>query len=253
MSRNTKKSRNDRTDSRVLLGADTPPLERWMTVGQGRTSVVGHGIVTEPGDDLGLAFYTEPMPGDFVLDLRFRLFDDDARSAVYVRMRDPRQDVPDRQDPSKTYSYGNPAYVPVDTGVEIEISGSDAGAIRGTATPREGTALRRGAWHDLRVEVRDQRYRSFLDGTARSELTNTDGYRGKPPEIDPASGFVGIRLDRGRVEFDRITVSPAGRGAAGRLRRIVSIVPRTATAAAGRAAGAVRWVASRAGRARRAA
>lgn len=222
----------------VLLGGDTPALEAWMTVGEGRVVAAGRGFATEPGGDLGLAFFTEPFPGDVTLDLRFRLLDDDARSALYVRSRDPRQPVPDRQDPSNAYPYDNPAYVPVDTAVEVEISRTGAGTIRGAAAPRQGQEIRRGEWHELRVEAHGQRYRAFLDGKATTELKNTDAFRGKPPESDPASGFVGIRLERGRVELDQLTASPTSRG--GRLLRLVQAVPRGATAAARRVVGARR-------------
>ena len=109
-------------DTRVILFDSTPvTFANWQVLGGGAFRMVEGLIVTEPGNDMGLCYYAARPFADFILQVQFRLERGNENSGVWVRSRDPRRPVPDRNDPNRTHAYDNPAYVPVDTGFEIQI------------------------------------------------------------------------------------------------------------------------------------
>jgi hypothetical protein len=218
-------------DTRLILFDSTPvTFANWQVLGGGAFQMVEGLIVTEPGNDLGLCYYAARPFADFILQLQFRLERGDENSGVWVRSRDPRRPVPDRNDPNRTHAYDNPAYVPVDTGFEIQIDelargnplkgtvdGAEAhrtGAIYDVPTgPAAGQqrcarapGLQPGTWNDYLIEVRGDRYRVELNGYQTALFTNTDAFRGRPATRDPHSGYVGLQSHTGHVAFRNISV-----------------------------------------------
>jgi len=200
-------------------------FDQWQVAGQGKFSLVSGELVAEPGGDLGLFYLPTRIFGDFTLKLEFRLGRIDDNSGVFVRFRNPRLPVPDRNLPGVFYPYNNQAYVAVDTGFEIQIDelargtpdgldehrtgaiyGIPIGRNDGQQDYRRGPALRPGEWNRLQIEVAGDTYVVQLNGQQTSRFTNVDLFRGKAPVADPDSGYIGVQSHTGRVTFRNIQI-----------------------------------------------
>ena len=213
-----------------LFDGTEETFRHWQFVGQGKVELLDGAIVVKPGNDLGLFYFTQRTFGNFTLRLQFRVENINCNSGVFVRFQDPRREVPDRSDPTKSYPYDNPAWVAVHTGFEAQIDdlarpdgidyhrtgaiyNAPIGSNPGEQAYRRPERLIPGKWHEYEISVEDDTYRVKLDGQSTATFTNTDGFRGK----SKASGYVGIQAHTGRVEFRNVTVL-AEVPAAGKIR-----------------------------------
>ncbi len=163
----------------------------WQMAGAGGFAVVDGGLESIPGDDLGLFWFGQPTPRNFVLALQFRRFRREDNSGVFVRFPDPR-----------SKGYFNEAYVAVHFGFEVQIDDHAAGTVYGTASGPTAVGQRAlGQWNDLEITVRDQLYTVELNGQQTARFQNTDPERGLPSTpADPS--FVGLQSYPGsRVGF----------------------------------------------------
>ena len=233
-----------RTAERILQKLNPPSLEPgfsylfdgseetfqlWRATGQGAFSLVDGAIVTQPGNDLGLLYYTQHTFGDFVLRFQFRLSGLDDNSGVFIRFQDPRQPVPDRRNPHISYSYDNQAWVPVTTGFEVQIDelargnpdgldihrtgaiyGIPLGAGVGQQSYRRGPILKAGEWYNAEIKVVGDSYAVSLNGQLTAAFVNSDPYRGKSPQLYPHVGYIGLQSHTGQVAFRSIRVLAAG-------------------------------------------
>jgi hypothetical protein len=206
-----------------LFDGTEKTFKHWHAVGRGSFSLIDGLIVPYPAEDLGLFYYAPHTFGDFVLRLQFRLESLDDNSGVFVRSRDPRLPVPDRNDPSIKHPYANQAWVPVHTGFEVQIDeqarpgGLDknrTGAIYdmsigpsvGQQQFHRGPALQQGVWNDYELEVSGDDYTVRLNGQQTATFTNTDSFRGKSPAQDSLYGYIGLQSHTGRVAFRNIRI-----------------------------------------------
>jgi hypothetical protein len=209
----------------------------WKGAGPGAFTRVDGAIVAQPGGDLGLLYYPLRAFGDFVLRLQFRLDRADDNSGVFVRFRDPSLPVPDRDDPGVFHPYQNPAWVPVTTGFEVQIDelargdsqkgipdGLDehrTGAVYGVPTGngageqvyRRGPALGPGEWNNFEIKVVGDTYTVTLNGQRTAAFTNTDPFRGRSPDQDAHSGYIGLQAHTGRAAFRNIRILAAAQPA----------------------------------------
>lgn len=202
----------------------------WQTAGQGNFALVDGAIAVEPGSDLGLLWYPRRTFGDFVLRLQFRLDRLDDNSGIFVRFRNPRLPVPDRNQPNISHPYHNQAWVAVDTGFEVQIDerargdaskgipdgrdehrtgaiyGIPLGQRGGEQVYRRGPVLKAGEWCDYEIKVVGDSYLVYLNGQQTAVFTNTDPFRGRSPARDPDSGYIGLQAHTGRVAFRNIRI-----------------------------------------------
>lgn len=185
---------------------DGATLDGWRMAGQGGFVPVAGVLRSVGGGDLGLLWHTRPTPADFVLELEYRRWTDDANSGVFVRFPDPTGK-----------GYDNQAYVGVHFGFEVQIDergapdGADihrTGAIYGqagqtrTPVPDRGT----GQWNQLAVQVQGNRYTVTLNGRKVTEFTNHDAGRGVPGTA-AAPSFIGLQSYPGKVvDFRAVTL-----------------------------------------------
>ena len=229
-----------RTAERILQRLDPPPLEPgfsylfdgseqsfqlWRSAGQGAFSLIDGAIVAQPGNDLGLFYYTQHTFGDFVLRFQFRLNRLDDNSGVFVRFRDPRQPVPDRRNPHISYPYDNQAWVPVTTGFEVQIDelargnpdgldihrtgaiyGIPLGVDAGQQSYRRAPTLRTGEWYSGEIKVIGDSYAVSLNGQLTTSFVNSDTFRGQSPELYPHAGYIGLQAHTGQVAFRSIRI-----------------------------------------------
>ena len=200
-------------------------FSKWLQAGGGAFALINGEMVSQPGGgEIGLCYFSRAF-ADFTLRLEFKLSDVSNNSGVFVRSRNPRLPVPDRNNPNITYPYNNQAWVAVDTGFEVQIDETarpdDAdkhrtGAIYNILTEPNGPtfqkynrpgALRVGAWNEYEIEVIGQTYKVRLNGKLVTTFTNTDAYRGKPNSVDQDSGFIGLQCESGRVAFRNVRIS----------------------------------------------
>jgi hypothetical protein len=218
---------------RYLFDGTEETFKLWQAAGPGAFSLIDGAIVAQPGGDLGLLYYAPRTFGDFVLRLEFRLDQPDDNSGIFVRFRDPRQPVPDRNDPGISYPYQNQAWVAVTTGFEVQIDevargdfrrgipdGLDqhrTGAVYGVAlgegvgqqTYQRGPRLKAGQWNSYEISVAGDTYTVYLNGQRTTTFTNSDAFRGRSPERDPSSGYIGLQAHTGRLAFRNIRILPA--------------------------------------------
>jgi hypothetical protein len=219
----------------ALFDGTESTLRRWQHAGGGAFALVDGTLVAQPLGPIGLLYYAAERFDDFVLRLKFQLprptGSGNDNSGVFVRFRDPRLNVPDRNDPSKNYAYTNRAFVAVDTGFEAQIDEEARGDTRfgepdGQFYNRTGAIykitepghaagqqhyvntqqLAAGSWHELEIEVVGQTYTVRINDNAATTFWNADSNRGRPGSEVKTSGFIGIQCHTGNVAFRDIRI-----------------------------------------------
>ncbi|WP_159054836.1 3-keto-disaccharide hydrolase [Streptomyces dysideae] len=79
-------------------------------------------------------------------------------------------------------------------------------ALPGGQSYQRPAPLAAGQWTDCEIEVRGDTYTVRLNGAQTTVFTNTDTWRGKPANADPASGFIGLQAHTGKVGFRNIRI-----------------------------------------------
>ena len=199
-----------------LFDGTQASLAGWQQAGPGRMrfDAAEQVIVAEPGNDIGLSWYSLKAFGDFVLRLQFRLDSLTDNSGVFVRFLDPRKPLPPPGDPRTAT---NPAWGPVHTGFEIQIDetaapdGADkhrtgavyaveVGNAAGQQVYARGSAMQPGEWNDYEISVQGGTYTVRLNDHTTSVFTNTDATRGQPP------GYIGLQQHTGAVAFRAVRI-----------------------------------------------
>lgn len=206
-----------------LFDGTQASLANWQQAGPGNFDYDANErvIVARPGGDIGLFFFTGSGFSDFTLRLQFRLDSRNDNSGVFVRSRDPRQPPPAGiNDPRIA---GNPAWLAVDTGFEIQIDemaqpdqadmhrtgavyAIPIGAGPGQQNYARGSALQPGEWNDYEIQVTGDTYDVRLNGFQTAHFINNDPTRGRPANIDPLSGYIGVQTHTGAVSFRAIRI-----------------------------------------------
>lgn len=225
------------TGFRFLFDGTGEQFGKWKFVGGGGFTLINRTMIARPGNDIGLLFYESERFEDFVLRLDFLLCHplgaNNDNSGVFVRFRDPRQPVPDPNNPGVSHLYNNQAYVAVDTGFEIQIDDEARGDGRvgeadgfffnrtgaiykvkepGTAPGQQDyqqpPTLAGDVWHRYEIEVVGNSYVVRLNGQETTRFTRkpADAFRGNPPSVDPVSGFIGVQSHTGTVAFANVRI-----------------------------------------------
>jgi choline dehydrogenase-like flavoprotein len=218
-----------------LFDGSDAQFANWQMAGGGSFSRFGRTMIARQDNrGIGLLFYKPQRFEDFILRLDFLLphprGNNNDNSGVFVRFRDPRlpDPAPDPVDPAN-----NPAFVAVHTGFEVQIDEeargdgrlnepdgaffSRTGAIykiksRGTGPGQQryqnNGSLAARQWHHYEIEVSNQDYIVRLNGqeATRFRRSVSDTFRGKPPTVDPNSGFIGVQTHTGNVAFANIRI-----------------------------------------------
>jgi hypothetical protein len=182
----------------------------WQMAGQGNFRVAGGALESSPGNDLGLLWCTTPMPPNFALKLEWLLTRYDDNSGVFVRFPDPN-----------SKGYGNPAYVGVDFGFEVQIDNlgrgsSPAGKTVDKKFRTTGAIYNEdsqnlmlqptcplGEWNEFEIRVQGQTYTVLLNGVQVTKFQNTQVNRGLPSTPN-APSFIGLQSHTGSVAFRNI-------------------------------------------------
>jgi choline dehydrogenase-like flavoprotein len=174
----------------------------------GRFFIVDGALEAAPGTDLGLLWYTEPAPADYILRLAWLRRRDDNNSGVFVRFPHP-----------DSKGYNNTAWVAINFGFEVQIDqlarddGNPihlTGAIYGFQAPNNPGALPvkpLGEWNEFEIKVQGQTYDVTLNGTPITHYVNPDPARGLPSAGGNPS-FIGLQTHTGRVAFRNIQLKP---------------------------------------------
>ena len=174
----------------------------------GRFLIVDRTLEYTTGNDLGLLWYTEPMPTNYILRLQWLRWDEGGNSGVFVRFPNPN-----------TKGYNNTAYVAVDFGFEVQIDelGTPDGAdkrLTGAIYNEDNQDFTRqqakpaGQWNDFEILVEGQNYTVFLNGQQTTRFTNSNSARGLPGTPNDPS-YIGFQGHFGsRVAFRNIRFRP---------------------------------------------
>jgi choline dehydrogenase-like flavoprotein len=174
----------------------------------GNFIVVDGSLESTPGNDLGLYWYSELMPADFVLKLEWLRWTEDGNSGVFVRFPHPN-----------SKGYNNTAYVGVDFGFEVQID--QFGAPDGQGIHKDGAIYNEPGqtltlqpakpatqWNEFEIRVQGQTYTVFLNGAQVTVFNNPHAGRGLP-SAPGAPSFIGLQSHFGsRVAFRRIRMKP---------------------------------------------
>jgi len=171
----------------------------------------GNGIIASgalevvPGNDIGLFWYTKPMPENYILKLEWLRFKHDDNSGIFVRFPHP-----------DSKGYDNTAYVAVNFGFEIQIdelgkpSGlpiHTTGAIYNEVnqTLTQQSAQPAGVWNELEIQVEGQTYVVLLNGVQVTRFINSHSSRGTTTE----QNFIGLQTYPGsRMAYRNIRFKP---------------------------------------------
>jgi hypothetical protein len=171
--------------------------------------VSGGALEARTGTDLGLLWYTEPAPADFVLRLEWMRTAPGDNSGVFLRFPHPEQQ-----------NYDNTAYVAYTLGLEVQIDEEArpdgagihrTGGIYKLAAPDLNLLNVRnvGEWNQYEITVQGNRYTVVLNG---QEVTRFDFTPGSDPQfpnraLAPTATeprFIGLQTHTGRLRFRRI-------------------------------------------------
>jgi hypothetical protein len=178
----------------------------------------GHFIVTNgalvavPGTDIGLLWHTQPTPPDFVLELEWRRWQEDANSGVFVRFSDPG-----------SRNFNNTAFVAVDFGFEVQIDQLAAPdglpihktaaiyGFQGPANPDTLPVHPVGEWNAFEIRVQGQNYTVALNGMPVTTFTFVPGSDALHPDrglpsTNSVPRFIGLQTHTGRVAFRHIQI-----------------------------------------------
>lgn len=170
----------------------------------GKFIVVDGALESTPGTGLGMLWFTEPMPPNYILKLQWKRYRHEANSGIMLRFPDPR-----------SKGYQNTAYVPVHFGYEVQIDelgrpdGANkhrTGAIYGEDVQTFSLQPARPAaeWNDYEIRVDGNDFTVLLNGTQVTEFTNTDPSRGQPT-TPTAPSYIGLQSHfESRVSFRNI-------------------------------------------------
>ncbi|NOQ12873.1 MAG: DUF1080 domain-containing protein [Methyloprofundus sp.] len=174
----------------------------------GKAIICGGALEMIPGNDIGLLWYTKPMPANYVLKLEWRRFQHADNSGVFIRFPHP-----------DSKGYNNTAYVGVDFGFEVQIDElgqpnglpiQSTGAIYNepSQTLTQQAALPAGEWNEFEIQVQGQTYTVFLNGTQVTKYTNTNPSRGLPSTAGTPS-FIGLQTYPGfQMAYRNIRFKP---------------------------------------------
>jgi choline dehydrogenase-like flavoprotein len=171
--------------------------------------VSGGALEARTGTDLGLLWYTEPAPADFVLRLEWMRTAPGDNSGVFLRFPHPEQQ-----------NYDNTAYVAITLGLEVQIDEEArpdgagihrTGGIYKLAAPDLNLLNVRnvGEWNLYEITVQGNRYTVVLNG---QEVTRFDFTPGSDPQFPKRAlaptatepRFIGLQTHTGRVRFRKI-------------------------------------------------
>jgi choline dehydrogenase-like flavoprotein len=208
---------------RWLFDGSQASLANWQQIGPGQFDYDPNEqvITARPGNDIGLLIYKVRGFSNFTLRLQFRLDSRTDNSGVFVRFRDPRQPAPPGLGDPRIP--GNPAWVAVYTGFEIQIDEQaapdqadkhrtaavysiDVGPAAGQQAYTRGSALQPGEWNDYEIQAAGDTYTVLLNGFQTTSFTNTAAQRGLPADRDPNSGFIGLQTHTGAVAFRAVQI-----------------------------------------------
>ncbi len=195
----------------VIFDGSRRCFERWRYTGGASMKLQRDGTVRSgPGaPGLGVLWYKARPYGDFSLRLQFR--DDSpeggARANSGVQVRFPAPKLPIAGAPGCNPSNGDPAWVSVNCGHEVQINDNPDGDPRKTGSiygfadldSQAAKPTPRGVWNDLEVTVIGQQYTVTRNGEVINEFLNVPGlpFPGRPD--DPGSsgrglvGYVGLQ------------------------------------------------------------
>jgi choline dehydrogenase-like flavoprotein len=174
----------------------------------GKAIICDGALEMIPGSDIGLLWYTKPMPKNYVLKLEWRRFQHADNSGVFVRFPHP-----------DSKGYNNTAHVGVDFGFEVQIDElgqpnglpiQSTGAIYNEPgqTLTQQPARPAGEWNEFEIQVQGQTYTVFLNGTQVTTYTNTDPNRGLASTA-AAPSFIGLQTHPGfRMAYRNIRFKP---------------------------------------------
>jgi choline dehydrogenase-like flavoprotein len=135
----------------------------------GRFIVVNGTLESIPGNEIGLLWYTVPMPINYILRLEWLRFREDDNSGIFLRFPNP-----------DSKNYNNTAYVGVNFGFEVQIDQSGSpdgasihrtGAIYNFQSASSLPALPVGKWHQYEIQVVGQTYTITLNGQQVNQFT----------------------------------------------------------------------------------
>lgn len=177
----------------------------WNMAGPGNFIMVEGALETVPGNEIGLYWCNTPTPADFILKLEWRCSSVTDNAGVFVRFPNPT-----------SKGYGNPAYVGVHFGFEVQIDQQGVpdgmlihktGAIYNEAaqTITPVTAKPLGEWNEFEIAVKGQSYSVKLNGKLVTTFQNHDVMRGVPSTSTMPS-FIGLQSHTGRVSFRKLRI-----------------------------------------------
>ena len=241
----------------ALFDGTEKTFQLWKGAGPGGFALVDGALVAQPGlaawvdgafvpvGPHSVFYYAPEAFNDFTLRLQFRLagpvngggkpIDN---SGVFLRFHAPHPagtDLPTNVDPSLQGAVAsNPAWVAAYTGFEVQIDenaapdGADkhrTGAIYNVPTGAGGlqaftppAPLQAGAWNDMEITVKGDRYTVSLNGQQTTDFTNPKSPlvldppglplsgRGLKAVDSPLSGYIGIQAHTANVSFKNIRI-----------------------------------------------
>jgi hypothetical protein len=163
-------------------------LDGWKLAGDGKFVIVESDASLQSEGGMGLLWYSEKIYKNFILELEWKVSNEDDNSGVFVRFPDPD---------------GNPDK-PVREGYEIQIDDRadnpihQTGAIYDFGAPNKLVSKPPNQWNTMEIQVVNQFYTVLING---EEVTEFKGSK-------MSEGYIGLQAhdDKSKVSFRNIMI-----------------------------------------------
>jgi hypothetical protein len=163
-------------------------LDGWKMAGDGKFVIVELDDSLQSEGGMGLLWYSEKIYKNFILELEWKVSDEDDNSGVFVRFPDP-DDNPNNA---------------VREGYEIQIDDRaddpihQTGAIYDFAAPNKLVSKPTNQWNTMEIQVVNQYYTVIINGEKVTEFKGSK----------MSEGFIGLQAhdDKSKVSFRNIMI-----------------------------------------------
>jgi hypothetical protein len=163
-------------------------LDGWKMAGDGKFVIVESDASLQSEGGMGLLWYSEKIYKNFILELEWKVSNEEDNSGVFVRFPDPD---------------GNPNN-PVREGYEIQIDDRadnpihQTGAIYDFAAPDKLVSKPPNQWNTMEIQVINQSYTVLIN---EEEVTEFKGSK-------MSEGYIGLQAhdDKSKVSFRNIMI-----------------------------------------------
>jgi hypothetical protein len=163
-------------------------LDGWKMAGDGKFVIVESDASLQSEGGMGLLWYSEKIYKNFILELEWKVSNEDDNSGVFVRFPDPDD------NPNNAVREGYEIQIDDRAGDPVH----QTGAIYDFAAPNKLVSKPSSQWNTMEIQIVNQSYTVIING---EEVTKFTGSK-------MSEGYIGLQAhdDKSKVSFRNIMI-----------------------------------------------